>query len=787
MPAGLAWPTPPSGWTTPTPSAAGGVYYQGEQPQFTLSAVRTVVSYECRDYWGQVVASGAVAGTTCTPSAPAGGWKPGWYRIYFTADTTHANLGTCAGESNFVVLRDDPRFPPRPAVFPSRGGNPRMQILKAVIGAGTSRVVISDPTNPAGTTGSAGAGNLGQATLDAPEIRDWWANPTWTAYVEPNRPDRRPWVAFDSLAVDHVVISGLICYPATPSIDGAQTFVHLEPGTTSGIKVTVSSPSANDVVETYDNLATSTAAVAALGGSAYVKAYKWSSDWAAAGPSAIGRSRSDGVVQVVQALFPLGISHYEGPINEGPLSAETAHRMRLFQASVHDGDPAAKAIGPTPVSVDNALGLEEFGAAGGWDYCDEIACHFYNTVVGMRSARAIMDVWVASLAKYGADSKPRWDTESNTAIATWLGTYHIRQAANMVTWMVFAEQYRIPRERNSPWYDVSHGFWSFPGYLMNGVNDPNPQVALVRVLAEETFDLPYQRALDFGGIGEDIYVGSIFRTSDSQPGVLAIGAAYLVNSSTVTLRVSGTQAPLTYVDPMGNASTVAVSGGTVTIYVGPEVRYLRLPAGVTVTVDRVLDLPFASSIGMGVQGRYSAGAYLGGASAGINDGRLCLSRARDDQYWSSPTGAPTEVMLDFATPMRTDRVIIWSCGTSVGNEMSVPFEYVVQTSLDGVAWTAQVTVTTPSDATSIPWTAWMTNSKRETWWYPQVVHNLKLSQAVTTRFVRVSVSTVSFGNEPDLASCNETWAPAVPRLHLQEVMVLCDDNLRRQTVIQAGP
>lgn len=787
MSAGLAWPTPPSGWTTPTPSAAGGIYYQGEQPQFTLSAVRTVVAYECRDYWGQVVASGAVAGTTCTPSTPVGGWKPGWYRIYFTADTPHANLGICAGESNFVVFRNDARFPPRPAAFPSRGGNPRMHILKAVIGAGTSRVVISDPTDPTGTTGSAGAGNLGQATLDAPEIRDWWVHPTWTAYVEPDRPQRRPWVAFDNLAVDHVVISGLICYPATPSIDGAQTFVQLDPGTTSGVKVTVRSPTANDVVETYDNIATSTDAVAAIGGSAYIKAYKWSAAWAVAGPMAIGRSRSDGVVQVVQTLFPLGISSYEGPINEGALSAETAHRMRLFQASVHAGNPAAKAIGPTPVSVDNAVGLEEFGAAGGWGYCDEIACHFYNTVVGMRSARAIMDAWVTSLAKYGADSKPRWDTESNTAITTWLGTYHIRQAANMVTWMVFAEQYGIPRERNSPWYDVSHGFWSFPGYLMNGVNDPNPQVALVRVLAEETFNLPYQRALNFGGIGEDIYVGSIFRTSDAQPGVLAIGAAYLVNDSTVTLRVSWTQAPLTYVDPLGNASAVAVSGGTVTIDVGPEVRYLRLPAGVTVTVDRVLDLPSASSIGMGAQGRYSAGAHLGGVSAGINNGRLCLSRAGDDQYWSSPTGTPTEVMLDFASPMTADRIIVWSCNPVVGNEMCVPFGFVVQSSLDGVAWTTHATVTAPADATSIPWVAWMTNSKRETWWQPQAVHNLRLPEAVTLRYVRISVSSISYGNEPDALSGGETFTPSPPRLFLQEVMVLCDDNLRRKMVIQAGP
>ena len=78
-------------------------------------------------------------------------------------------------------------------------------------------------------------------------------------------------------------------------------------------------------------------------------------------------------MSVVSTLYP-DVSRYESS-NENGVSAEIAHRMRLFAGAVHAGNTGAKAIGPCSVDINytqKGSGWDLFLAAGGGGFVDEI-------------------------------------------------------------------------------------------------------------------------------------------------------------------------------------------------------------------------------------------------------------------------------------------------------------------------------------------------------------------------------------------------------------------------------
>ena len=533
--------SPPSYYCTCTTPSRNNIFYVGgSAPSITLSQA-TPDAYEVLDYDGNVVSSGAVSGTSVTPTAPVGGWDPGWYRVYFTGPNTDATYGDSYGATNFVVLRNDSRFPPNATITGSGqgGGEARDMIMKGILGMAPTRLQIEDAAAP-----TSGFDNIATCQVSAGYGNDYWADSTHGAYVEPDRPERLLMLQFPNRTYDRIAYAGGIpgfrVYVKTPAVNGAQVFMQVEAGSVSGAKYTVRFPNSSTIVETYDNVGNADTFVSDSASSAYIKAFGAGANPSPTGPEAIGAAHRDGVIATVVALSagPYNVMRYEGPINEAQLDAELAHRMRLFQDAVHTGNASAKAIGPCPVEInDDQLDLwENFLVAGGGTYCDEISFHAYNSQTNgdINLGRHVIEGFLDKLAEHGQDSKALWNTESTHVFSSVYGVYHPRRSRVPLLVTLLWEQYGLPRERNHVWYDRSHGFWAYPAFLANAditlnSGSLNPYAVLYRVLAEETFNMPHSQSLDFGNATANaIFLG--LRVPDAERGRVLCARKSVVHS-----------------------------------------------------------------------------------------------------------------------------------------------------------------------------------------------------------------------------------------------------------------
>ncbi len=712
-----------------------------------------------RDYWGDVVSSGSFSGDTCVPAAPSGGWKPGWYRIYFTGPLTDAVYGNAYGETTVTIVRADSRFPANTGTGP---GPDDVEVgIRGVLGMPPPRFVV--------LSGRDYAADLADAVTNARAIK--------VGDIDPARPAAKPWVAFTSNSVDFVRLPNMVIRPATSSVDGDDVWVQFDPGTSTGWKITVRVPDAATVVETFDNLASPVAAETATASSAYIRAFKQGSTWgtpAAEPAQRLTRQSWRGVQDVVTTMMAEGVTHFEGPTNEPDLNAHTAHMMGIFHDCVKDADPAAVVMGPATVSVDDAA-WESFAAAIAGKV-DVISTHWYNALSGGNLAvgRRVIPAFKQWLTDAGIGSIELWDTESNTVFTEQGNVFHWRNPAVSLLWVHFAEQYGIPRERNPYWYDRAHGFNTFPAFMVNGCLFPHG--ILYRTLAEETFGKPFQQALEFGTLAEFMFLGSVFRTSDAAAGVAVLQSASDMPGATVTLAVTGmTSGSLTLVDCLSRESTATVTGGKVTVPVRIEPTYLRLPGGVTVDVDHVLDWTEQALPGFGVQSRQAATCTLGGVSApGLNNGAISSKFAGRVDYWTATTTVPTAAVLDFSTAYRFDHVIVWFGPPVSWAEPSVGLTFTVDGSNDGSSWTTLATVDVSDEATTTPW---VSSATQETWWMPQWIHDVRLPSVAEFRYLRVNVTAVSYGAEPNVTAGTTTIAPNPPKVTFMEITALCDSDL----------
>lgn len=778
------FPTKPAWWRTVSWDVPYGIFYPGTQPYITFAAGCTADHYRVYDYWGSLVSSGTFSGDTCTPTPPARGWVCGWYRVHFTGPNSDANYGTSYGATCFVVLRDDQRFPKITASWPTfSGGESRDQPIRGVLGLGGARLQIGDAANL-----SAAPDTLAECQTDLARVKEW-SQPS-SPYVDPVRGSlRRPWLQFPGETVDNILITGpggaggwLRVYAKDETVNSSMVWVSVAAGTSAGSKVTVCYPDSGTVAETFDNLANATVAATTInaGSSKVVVFTADQAQPAYISATNIGRTRWNGVVTVVSTLYP-DVTCYEGPSNESVLSREAAHRMRLYAAAVHAGNAAAKAIGPCAVSVRDVAAWTAFLDAGGGNWCDEIASHWYNTFeMGTLTARPIIEAFLALLTHYGLQDKPRWDTESCNALVPLGGVYHPRMAGIVVLYSLLQEQYGMPRERCPWWYDRSHGYWSYPTWFINSDSSLNPQAALLRVLAEETFGMLHDQRLTFCPMGEKLFLGSVFRAS-SGAGVVALIANSAMPDSSITLNVTGATGALTVVDAFGNESTVAVQAGRVTVPVTDVPTYVRVQAGVTVSVYRCRDWPVVGTVAAGRMGTAERIPSLSGSPMWELSDHTFLSDYYDTahkgtQLVKSPTVGAAEAVIRYEHQERVDRVLIFSLRPPAYNGVTTPVTLAVDSSTDGTTWVEQWTYTNQT-ATSIQFRSAHpgTNCLYDTWFDWQWIFDAKFLNPVTCKALRVRI-TPSVGSECDSATAAASLGAAEQRVMLMEIATLCDDN-----------
>lgn len=715
------------------------------------------LTYTVRDYYGNVVSTGPT-GRHVLPTEPDGGWQPGWYRLYLEGIEYDELFGYAAGVTNFCIIRDDDRFPTMPIPSTSGGANGEAPdlVMKGVMGIGTSRLIIDNAYAP--TTGGS---TLAVIESDAAISKQWWLD-----WEDPVRP-RYLWTTFPNGSVDFIALPGsvadtywLIVYPKTPAINGATTFVRLEAGSVSGAKITVRSPNSSTIVETYDNLASSAAAATALAASAYVVGFAGS----AANPgtlaaTAIGTAFKDGVGLCVSTLYPLGVTRFEGPCNEGTfritptvsrhvaMGPEIAHQMRLFQANVHAGHASAKAIGPGPVNI-YVDQFEPFFAAGGGAYCDEISFHAYNAIANgdINLGRLILDEFLDMLDSYGYADVPLWQTESTGVFTAVYRVVHARRARVEVMERLLMEQVGIPVERNNPWYDRSHGFWGFPQFLENGDYSLQPQCVLERTLAEEIWGTTLAEVADLGDPGNRIYVASRYEAPDTS-GVIVIQSVSHIPDATVTFTVTGTAGPVEYRTALGAEDTAPINSGRVTVPVDDVATFVRIPAGATLTFYSCNDWEPGSLTNLAL----GAAASVGGVDTDVPTDDLFLelfNGASNPVTFRSANEPPEDVLIDLGSEQQVGRVIVW-CG-GVWQTLSAFLDFTVETSLDDITYTEQAVVDVAAGATSFLFGSDSSNTgcQRETFWPEQCVFDVPFTP-VTARYIRIAVGSTSYGGSPD--------------------------------------
>lgn len=760
---------------------------------FTLSQpdgnAVTATGYTVRDFYGTVVVSGSFAsGTTSLVLAtPSGGWKPGWYRLYLTGPVTGDPVyGDSYGVTNFQVLRTNSHFPTMPTKSAANGTNagaPVDAILRGVCGIGPNRYSVNNAASPAADI----ADIQNCLAIEA----NYYTNPT---YADSPRP-RELLVSFPNGGYDVVGIGGLRAYAKTPGT--ANLYIQISAGTSSGFKLTVATPDAATVVETYDNMADAGAMVAAASGSPRV-VFTGAGGVVVAGPSAIPTANYTGVAQVVAALYPT-VKWFEGPSNEpSEFLTIIPQAMRVFQAAVKAGNANAKALGPCHVSESfGATAMNTFLANGGGNYCDGFSYHGYNMCMGDPNiGRAAYDAFAAVLASYSAQTagKPIWQTEQGVYTPV-LGTFMPRKARWQLLQLLIQEQYGITRERNHMWYDMSHGFWSQPTWLENADTSPNPQVTLTRVLAEELFGKAHEAALDFGDPGKRIFVGSSYLSASDGTRVLALIAGSPLDNPAVTFTLTGSApSSVTVVDAFGNTSTAAVSGGRFTVNIPDVPMYVRLPAGVTAAPYRVASWPIAATRESLVgSSRFPCTTAAQGATRAswqalstVTSGAYQIAGYNYNNAWQSAvTTQPDWVRFQFTNPQTFDRVIIWSGFAYQAQCALVKFQ--VQTSTDGTNWTTQATVDKSAVVNSFAWGSDDSNTgtTADTFWPEQWIFDVPLAAPVRASYVRLNVLQTSLGGAPDATSitAGNLADDGNQRLTIAQILVLTDDSLTKRYVV----
>jgi len=135
---------------TPTASQRNNIYYVGQSVSFTLtpSANQTLVgtTYQVRDYYGNLVDSGAASATTLTVNVS----QPGWYKLYLYGSTSSSAYGTSVGGTTFTILNSSPNFPvvPAPGVDVASGGSVNDEAVRDVTGLGPQRYAVPDASDP---------------------------------------------------------------------------------------------------------------------------------------------------------------------------------------------------------------------------------------------------------------------------------------------------------------------------------------------------------------------------------------------------------------------------------------------------------------------------------------------------------------------------------------------------------------------------------------------------------------------------------------------------------------
>jgi hypothetical protein len=575
---------------------------------------------------------------------------------------------------------------------------------------------------------------------------------------------------------------GYIDYWALDGTDAANVYVSIGAGSVSGAKVTVyhNGTAGGNIVETYDNLASNVAAVAAISGvSAYIgawgNAYGTFASTQALAATACSNTAYNSSAAWVAACYAVGITVFEGPENEPAICAEAALKLKLFSAAVKAGNASAKAMGPGVVQVGDLTHWGQFfDELTALSFTpDYFSTHAYdafsaggdNAGTDMNCGRATLTPFFNLVSAKGFGAVPWFQTESTQSMPAQYGVHRPRVARASILQTLVFEEYGVPREHNPDWYDTSQGFWNYPSFeeLEDWSVEPHP--VLYRTLAAETWGQTYRSRVTFPGLADSIFAAWLYDDGATNKTCVFLSTSYMAGS-TITFATDAT-GPLTLVDSWGNTSSVTVSGGRFTVSPTEIPQYVRLPYGKTCTAYTVngWTQPQNSDIALGqtctvdavaasvvTAGTFAAGTYFKAAGSLPSTVKIVFNQR--------PINVPT---------IDVERVLIW-CG-NVWQTFSTLMTFTIATSTDGITWTTRATFDNSSSYVSFlaGVDSKNTGTQRESYAPDQWIFDVSLGGSITLAQLRVSVTAATFGGLPDQAALDVRNGGDNPHVVLQRI------------------
>ncbi len=790
--------------------APHNVFYAGQA--VTLRVLdKGATRYEVRNYNGDLVDSGAVAGDTIAPKVTA----LGWFKLYLFGADTGGVWRDAVGSTTFCIFRKDTRFPEFP--------DPLYQKLLVTQAGALPALHTSDAPLSGVPTSNYAVHYCGQITPQYSE------NYTFTTVADAGA---RLWVN-GQLLIDDWKRGGRNSNSATMALVAGQKYDfkldYKQRGYESYLDVRWSSACQSEQALPLSNASgqfyssdfyqsgdgSHDDVLHGVIGAGLQRMRAWDSDGGESLDAAIARlahdiaickelnvpvliafsdgttTRKDGAalsdadraaqmdkVRAIVTRFKDDVKVWEGRNepnggNSAPTGAAfAANEAKPFYDLVKSIDASAKIIGPGTVEIgarDGSLQwIEDFLKAGGGKSMDAFSFHAYNSVNGDAAlASRSMAALNVVLAKYGADKLEKWQTEQGH-YAAMFGVYAPRHQGRwtMLQKMLYAQQ-GIPKEHDHLWYDKSHGFWDIPAFIENDDGSLNPGAPLMRVWSEELFGTTFYRVLDFGAAGNNLLLGNIFQGKDKTVAAMMSTGALNVP---VTLQFSNNN-PVKVVTAWGESSTQTPIGTRLTVQVSELPVYVEMMSGQTIGA-----VPFVWGVNLakGAQFSYTSGSPIApygdtdNAPAKLGNGVLeTWYLDGSERPWISnqteiSEAKPVNIEVQLAGVQTVNRAVVYGCVPHSWQGSLLDFELFAD--VNGT-WKSLGRVTEPEK--TVMFADALSRSSLDSFYSDRSVFSMSFAPVTTGKF-KLSIYKATKGGAPnpafDAAGGNTTgWPQATLR------------------------
>jgi len=457
--------------------------------------------------------------------------------------------------------------------------------------------------------------------------------------------------------------------------------------------------------------------------------------------------------------------------------------MEMFRDAVKAGNAGAKVMGPSCVSISPGVGEDPvsnnlaMGEVYRWltggvpadglaatrvefqdgpdraakNFIDGFMFHPYNFMVGdFNSGRYELENMDRLLKKAGVGDLPRWQGEFGQMTPVY-GLYMPRKARQQMLYHLILDQYGVPKERNNLWYDQSHGFWSFPGWWMNGDQSLNPHALYLRVMAEEVYGKTYTGRVDFGkGVGNNLFLGNLYTADDGSRAMAVVATSHLDNQTMVFQLSATVPGTITWRTSQGVTSTATVDlNGRVEVPITGTPTWLRLPPGTNAVVYSFLGLTSIDApnlAGVNAQAKWS--------TAVTTPAKVAVDRKYQKTYNGNNAEVtivtpPDNLVINLYQTYAVSDVVIFSGFAWQSQGTLLDFD--VQTSSNGgSSWTTRATVTKTASSFAHGSDSSGTGTQRDTFWDEQWVFPVHLNDTpIQCNALRLVVRAASYGGNPD--------------------------------------